>query len=82
MTIDTLAAPPHALTSLLTGYLTGAVDDSVMNRFDDLFEDAPASAQERAAFARFYLDALAADDVAEALPTPTEVPGILGLVRA
>ncbi len=82
MPAHTLTPPPHALTSLLAGYIAGAVDDSVMSRFDELFEDAPASAQERAAFARFYLDALATDDIEEALPTAIEVPGILGLVRA
>ncbi len=81
MTTDTLTAS-HGLTSLLAGYITGTVDDSVMTRFDDLFEDANASAQERLAFARFYLDALATDDVSEALPAPGEASGILGLVRA
>ena len=72
----------HPLASLLAGYIAGAVDDDVMTRLDDLFEDASATAQERLAFARFYLDVLAADDLAEALPAPGEVPGLLGVVRA
>lgn len=82
MASKTLAATSHSLTSLLAGYITGAVDDGMMSRFDDLFDDVPASAAERQAFARFYLDALAADDLAEALPAPGEVGGILGAVRA
>ena len=77
-----LATRPSALTSLLAGYITGAVDDDAMARFDDLFEDAAATAQERLAFANFYLDAVVSDDTAEALPSPTEVPGILAAARA
>ena len=51
-------ARPTALTALLTGYVSGDVTDAVMSRFDDLFEGTSASAQERIAFARFYLDVL------------------------
>ena len=75
-------ARPIALTSLLTGYVSGDVSDDAMARFDDLFEDTSASAQERLAFARFYLDALATGDVAEALPDPAEVGGILSAIQA
>ena len=77
---QTLTARSSALTALLTGYVAGDVTDDAMARFDDLFEG--AEAQERLAFARFYLDVLAADDDAEALPLPTEVGGILSAIRA
>ena len=53
-----------------------------MSRFDDLFEGTSASAQERIAFARFYLDVLAAGDDADALPEPGEIGGILSALQA
>ena len=67
---------------LLTGYITGTVGGDALARFDDLFDETDATAQERIAFARFYLDALAAGDDADALPTAAEVPGILDAARA
>ena len=70
------------LSALLIGYVAGDVGDVAMSRFDDLFEDTSASAQERLAFARFYLDVLEAGDDAEALPLPAEVGGILSAIRA
>ena len=73
---------PSALTALLAGYVAGDVGETAMARFDDLFEDVAASAHERLAFARFYLDVLAAGDDAEALPDPSEVAGILSVARA
>ncbi|PAP79122.1 hypothetical protein B1759_12230 [Rubrivirga sp. SAORIC476] len=75
-------ARPTALTALLTGYVSGDVTDAVMARFDDLFEGTSASAQERIAFARFYLDVLAAGDDADALPEPGEIGGILSALQA
>ena len=75
-------ARPSGLQALLFGYVSGDVTESAMRRFDDLFADATASSTERAAFARFYLDALAAGDDVEALPTAAEVPGILDAARA
>jgi DNA-binding SARP family transcriptional activator len=80
--MTTTAQRPNALTALLAGYISGTVADDVMDRFDDLFEEAPATAEERLAFARFYLDLAATGDVAEAFPTHTEITGILGAVRA
>jgi hypothetical protein len=79
---QTLTARPTALAALLAGYVAGDVTDDAMARFDDLFEDASASAQERLAFARFYLDVLAAGDDKEAIPHPSEVGGILSAIRA
>lgn len=74
-------ARPSALTDLLVGYIAGDVAHDAMDRFDD-FEDLAATAQERLAFARFYLDVLAAGDHAGALPSPSEVAGILSVARA
>ena len=79
---QTTTARPTALTALLAGYVAGDVSGDAMDRFDDLFEDTPASAYDRIAFARFYLDALAAGDYAEALPIPSEVGGILTAIEA
>ncbi len=75
-------ARPTPFTALLAGYVAGDVSDDAMARFDDLFEDASASAQERLAFARFYLDVLATGDLAEALPAPDEMSGILSAIQA
>lgn len=73
---------PNALTSLLAGYITGAVDDDAMNRFDDLFEDTAATAEERLAFARFYLDMLNSGEAMETPASLQEVTGILNAARA
>lgn len=78
----TTATRPNALTVLLAGYISGTVDDDAMARFDDLFEETPATAEERLAFARFYLDMVAAGETAEAFPTLSEVTGILNAARA
>lgn len=73
-------ARPTSLAPLLVGYVAGDVTAAALARFDDLFED--ASVEERAAFARFYLDALTSGEYAEALPHPSEVDGILSAARA
>lgn len=70
------------LSALLVGYVSGDVSDTAMARFDDLFEGTSASAQERVAFARFYLDVLAAGDDADAMPHPSEIDGILTAIHA
>ena len=80
--MTTATQRPHAFTALLAGYITGAVDDDAMARFDDLFEDTSTTAEERLAFARFYLDVLHSGDSVEALPSLTEVTGILNAARA
>lgn len=78
----TTATRPNALTALLAGYISGAVDDDVMTRFDDLFDGTSATAEERLAFARFYLDMVAAGEPTSAFPTLAEVTGILNAARA
>lgn len=82
LTAVTQTATSASLAPLLAGYLSGDVSDDAMCRFDDLFEDSAATALERAAFARFYLDALATGEHADALPHPSEVSGILAAARA
>ena len=79
---QTATLAPPSLLPLLAGYIDGDVSHDAMGRFDDLFADAPATATERAAFAQFYLDALAAGEHADALPDPAEVAGILAAARA
>lgn len=75
-------APSTSLTPLLAGYVAGDVSHDAMGRFDDLFETSPATAQEREAFALFYLDALETGEHAGALPDIGEMAGILAAARA
>jgi len=77
-----VSSRPTAYVDLLTGYLTGAIHEDALDRFDDLFEDTSATAQERLAFARFYLDAVALGDAKDALPNVAEVAGLLAVARA
>lgn len=75
--------PPraHALSLLLSRYIAGEVAEAQLFGLTDLFDDASASAEERTAFARFYLDALATDgDVT--LPKADELTTLLALARA
>ena len=79
---QTATSAPASLVPLLAGYISGDVSHDAMCRFDDLFDDASATAVERAAFAQFYLDALANGEYADALPDADEVAGILAAARA
>ena len=81
-TAVTQTATSASLAPLLAGYISGDVSYDAMCRFDDVFEDTSATAQERQAFARFYLDALATGEYDQALPHPSEVAGILAAARA
>lgn len=82
MTVAT-AAPRSAHAALLAGYIAGTVTDEVMDRFDTLLDDAAATADERHAFAWFFVDALRTGELADALPSsPDEVTGILAAARA
>lgn len=78
----TTVTRPNAFTALLAGYIAGTVDDDVMSRLDDVFEDTPATAEERLAFAKFYLDMKAAGETLETVSSLTEVTGILHAARA
>jgi hypothetical protein len=71
----------HALALLLGRYIVGEVAETQLFGLSDLFDNAEASAEERTAFARFYLDALAADGEVS-LPKPEELTTLLALARA
>ena len=53
----TTQTQPHAFTILLAQYISGDVDEQQITSLCDLVESADATASERLAFARFYLDA-------------------------
>ena len=82
--MTTATAPTcSAHVALLAGYIAGDVTDEAMSRFDTLFEEAAATAEERRAFARFYVDALQTGEFENALPkNGDEVTGILAAARA
>ena len=72
----------HALSILLARYVAGEIADAQMAAVSDLFEDTDATPAERLAFARFYLDAMAAGEGEHAVPKPAEVEGVLHAARA
>lgn len=71
----------HALGQLLSRYLAGDLTASALDAVTELFEDTDASATERIAFARFYLDALDARET-HALPCAEDVADVLSMSRA
>lgn len=80
------AMPPAAhraptLALLLARYIAGEIAEAHLFGLSDLFDDADASAEERTAFARFYLDALVADGEVS-LPQSEELIALLALARA
>ncbi len=72
----------HAITDLLTQYVVGNVSDDSFSTICDLLELAPTSAQERAALAGFYLDAVAAGETELSLPKPEEMMDVFSIARA
>ncbi|MDT0631484.1 hypothetical protein RQM47_02635 [Rubrivirga sp. S365] len=82
--MTTATAPRRsAHAALLAGYIVGAVTDEAMSQFDTLFEDTAATADERHAFALFFLDAVQTGDIENAVPTTAaEAAGILVAARA
>ena len=75
------ATRAHALSHLLAHYITGQVAEAQFADFSELFDEAEASADERAAFAHFYLDALTHDGEVK-LPKVEELQDVLAIVRA
>ena len=71
----------HALSLLLARYIAGELAEAQLFGLSDLFDDAGVSADERTAFARFYLDALSEDGEVK-LPKADELTALLGLARA
>jgi hypothetical protein len=70
-----------ALALLLARYIAGEVAETQLFGLTDLFDEADASAPERTAFARFYLDALAAEGDVR-LPKAEELTALLAVARA
>lgn len=78
----TATARPHALSALLAQHIAGNLEDGALSSMTELFEDTNASAAERVAFARFYLDLKNAGETLEALPKSDELADVLDIARA
>lgn len=78
----TLTPRPHALAALLAQHIAGDLQDGALSDMTELFEDTDASASERLAFARFYLDLQAGGETAETLPKGDELTDVLTIARA
>ncbi len=74
-------AAPGAYPSLLARYIAGDLDAATLDALCDALDETPATADERRAFARFYLDAMRDRD-AVALPTPSEIADVIEIARA
>lgn len=81
MTAATLAAP-HPLARMFSYCVGGQMEPSSLSAVCDLLEEVPASADERAALAHFYLDLLEEGDGMGALPPASEIADVLSIVRA
>lgn len=69
-----------ALPLLFARYVAGQIAQAQWDQFADAFDEADASADERIAFARFYLEATV-DGEEIKLPKPNEVEELLGAMR-
>lgn len=75
------ARSASAMPLLFAHYVAGKVAQAKWDEFSVAFDEADASAEERAAFARFYLETtIAGDEVA--LPKPDELEDVLAATRA
>ncbi len=70
----------HPLAVLLARCLAGQLAETQLNALADLFEEGNAAPDERAAFARFYLDALQAEEEVN-LPKVQEMREFFALAR-
>lgn len=75
-------APVNAYAALLARYVAGQIEEQTLDRVCSAIDDTTATAEERLAFAGFYLDALAAGESEHALPRPEEVADVLLIARA
>lgn len=82
MTSATLAARPHAFALLLDRYVASTLSDAAFAAVCDFPEEANATPAERLAFARFYLDVLAAGEPETPMPRPDEIADVLQIARA
>ncbi|MFN3596956.1 MAG: hypothetical protein ACK41D_06770 [Rubricoccaceae bacterium] len=81
-TVTRTAPPAHPLALLFARYISGDLDARALGAVCDGLEDADASAEERAALAHFYLEALEEGLGADALPDAAEVRHVIGVARA
>ena len=71
----------HALSLLLGRYIAGEIAEAQLSDVTELLDETDASSEERAAFARFYLDALTSDGEVK-MPKAEELSEILNIARA
>jgi hypothetical protein len=76
--MTTIHAPAHSFTHLLARYISGAADPTEIEALCDVMEASGATAAERLAFARFFLDARGE----ATLPQTREFVEIVGAARA
>lgn len=69
-----------ALPLLFARYVAGQIAQAQWDAFADALDEADASADERAAFASFYLEASATGEEIK-LPKPNEVEDLLSAMR-
>ena len=74
------ARPAPALPLLFARYVAGQIAQAQWDAFADAFDEADASADERAAFAHFYLEASSTDEEIK-LPRAGEVEDLLAAVQ-
>ena len=78
--MTSLASARPALPLLFARYVAGQIAQAQWDAFADALDEADASADERAAFASFYLDASETGEEIK-LPKPNEVEDLLGAMR-
>ena len=71
----------QALSLLLGRYIVGEIAEAQLADVTELLDETDASSEERAAFARFYLDALSADGEVK-MPKTEDLNDILNIARA
>lgn len=71
----------QALSLLLGRYIVGEIAEAQFADVTELLDETDASSEERAAFARFYLDALSADGEVK-MPKTEDLNDILNIARA
>ena len=78
----TAVSRPNALVTLLDRYVAETLSDAAFAAVCDFPEEANATPAERLAFARFYLDIVAAGEPDVKLPRPEEIADVLMIARA
>lgn len=71
----------QALSLLLARYIAGEMAESQFEEISAMLDESEASSEERAAFARFYLDSMSTGNEIK-MPKPIEVKDMLTIARA